>query len=88
MCKFPSPACPKLLILTLSFFSTSLVNLTNSATLFLGTTTSTSSKSLVDAFIASKKASLAYHIDSCLSSVSDINTSKAPSFKHISATYS
>ena len=88
MCKFPSPACPKLLILTLSFFSTSLVNFTNSATLFLGTTTSTSSKSLVDTLIASKKAPLADHIDSCLSSVSDINTSKAPSFKHISATFS
>ena len=43
---------------------------------------------LVDAFMASKKAPLADHIDSCLSSVSDINTSKAPSFKHMSATFS
>jgi Mrp family chromosome partitioning ATPase len=43
------------------------VNLTNFATLFLGTTTSHSSISVVEAFIASRKAPLADHIDSCLS---------------------
>ena len=53
----------------------------NSATLSLGTTTSHSSISVVDAFIASKNAPLADHIESFLSCVSDINTSYAPHSK-------